>query len=110
MRRVVMIQVFVVLGLAVSLVGCYTGPVVSKSAMGNLEINVYAAEPEVDQAELYLDDLFIGNATRDMPVLHVKRGAHVIRVELPGYEAYERTITILGDPNHQALNVHLKKE
>ncbi len=59
---------------------------------------------------LYLDGVFVGNLTRDMPVLYAKRGVRVIRVESPGHEAYERSITVLGDPNHQVLNVILEKE
>lgn len=98
--------------LGVFLAGCVaTGPVISKSRVGNLEINVYGPEPErLAGAEVYLDDAFIGNPSRNLPVLHVKRGPRVVRVELPGFKPYQKTITVLGDPNHQVLNVHLEKE
>jgi len=107
MKRVLL---FVVASVIVA--GCVsTGPVISKSKMGNLQTNVCTSEMKpVYNANLYLDGLFVGNLTEDMPVLHVKRGERVIRVEWPGYKAYERTITVLGDPNHQVLNVILEKE
>ena len=32
-----------------------------------------------------------------------------MRIELPGTKPYEQSITILGDPNPQVLNVTLEK-
>ena len=92
--------------------GCVsTSPVISKSKMGNLQINVYSPDMKPDHnASVYLDGVFVGNLTRDMPVLYPKRGERVVRIECPGYSVYERTITVLGDPNHQVLNVVLSKE
>jgi len=92
--------------------GCVsTGPVISKSKMGNLQINVYSPDMTPSyEASLYLDDVFVGNLTRDMPVLHARRGERVIRVECPGHKPYEKAITVLGDPNHQVLNVVLEKK
>ena len=103
---------FVSAVLCAFLAGCAsTGSVISKSKMGNLEINVYGPESaQFGRAELYLDGIFVGNVTRHMPVLHARRGARVIRVEAPGFRPYEKTVTVLGDPNHQALNVYLEKE
>ena len=102
---------WVLLVVMVLVSGCATfGPVVSKSSIGNLEINVYTADmkPNYD-ASLYLDGVFVGNLSKTMPVLYARRGTRVVRVECPGYQPYEKTITILGDPNHQVLNVVLTK-
>jgi len=122
--------------LVVALLGCTTsGPAISKSTMGNLEINVLVAETKAgDEAEggegleqakaclrlqqieaslrheVYIDEDFVGTATSAKPVLYLKRGEHVVRVECPGYRVYEKTIRILGEPNHQVLTVILEKE
>ncbi len=86
------------------------GPAISKSAMGNLEINVTSADGKpVSDAELYLDGAFVGNLTNRLPVIHARRGERVVRVECPGYNTYEKKVLILGDPNHQVLNVVLKR-
>jgi hypothetical protein len=42
------------------------------------------------------------------PVLYIKRGLRTVKVELDGMKTYEQAITILGDPNHQFLNVALE--
>ena len=99
-------------GICLVLSGCATSsPVVSKSRLGNLEINVHTADGEsVTDADLYLDGLYVGNLTRGLPVIHAKRGDRLVRVECPGFKAYERVVTVLGDPNHQVLNVTLDKE
>ena len=96
--------------LAATLAGCTcAGPAISKADMGNLQINVYGPKAvPVPPADIYVDDLFVGNATPEKPILYIKRGERRIRVELPGCTPYNRTITILGDPNHQVLNVLLK--
>jgi hypothetical protein len=97
--------------LTVLLVGCAdTWPVISKSNMGNLELNVYSPEGKFLNAELYLDGIFIGNLTRHKPVIYAKRGERVVRVEATGFKPYEKTITVLGEPNHQVLNISLEKE
>ena len=102
---------FITATLAVFLIGCgSSGPVISKSNVGNLEINVYGPEDTSQRAELYLDGVFIGSLTKRLPVIHVKRGQRVVRVEAPGFKPYEKTITILGEPNHQVLNVFLEKQ
>ena len=96
---------------AICLAGCVvTGPVIEKSKMGNLEINVYDSEgKQVHRADLYLDDTFIGNVTESMPIIHARNGQRIVRVEASGFKHYERTIVILGEPNHQVLNVFLEK-
>ena len=53
-------------------------------------------------------DLYIGNASERLPVLYLKRGTHVVRVELAGCKPYERSILILGEPNHQVMNAFLE--
>jgi hypothetical protein len=87
-----------------------TGPAVSKSDFGNLEINLISTGTESQQlvgAELHLDGVFIGNLTSRLPVIHAKRGQRIVKVVCPGYKVYEKKITVLGDPNHQVLNVVL---
>ena len=102
---------FITTMLVVLLIGCEsTGPVISKSRLGNLEINIYSPEGTNPNVELFLDDTFIGNLTKDMPVLHVKRGQRIVRVEALGFKPYEKTIVILGEPDHQVLNVYLEEE
>lgn len=87
------------------------GPAVSKSNMGNLEVNILAPEGlDAHAARVYVDELFVGNVSDRMPILQLKRGTRVIKVELEGAENYRESITILGEPNHQVLNVGLKKK
>jgi hypothetical protein len=90
--------------------GCVAvGPAISKSTSGNLEINVAAPQGmDVRSARVQVDGLFIGNVSEHMPVLYLKRGPHTVNVELEGTGKYEQTITILGEPNHQVLNITLK--
>jgi hypothetical protein len=94
------------------LCGCADfSPAVSKTDMGNLELNVVAPEGlNACAARIYVDNLFIGNISSRMPVLQLKRGKRVIRVELESAETCTETITILGEPNHQILNLLLKKK
>ena len=90
--------------------GCINLPAVSKSDMGNLEINISATEGlDASHARIYVDDVFIGNVSSRMPVLQLKRGKRVNKVELEGAGGYTETITILGEPNHQVLNVLMKR-
>jgi hypothetical protein len=91
--------------------GCIgMGPAISKDTTGNIEINVRAPEGvDVRSARLFVDDVFIGNASERMPVLFLRRGLRTIRVELPGTKPYRESVGILGDPNHQVLNVTLEK-
>ena len=99
--------------LAVIFSGCIssTGPAISKSRMGYLAIYVHTPEgigPR--RAELYIDELYIGDMTAKKPVLYIKRGEHVVRIQLPGLKPVEKRIEVLGDPNHQVMNVFLEKE
>ena len=105
------ISVAVLLTGLLLLSGCADfGPAISKTDMGNLEINVLAPEGlDVHAARLYVDDVFIGNVSSRMPILQLKRGKRVIKVELEGTDPYTESITILGEPNHQVLNVSLKR-
>ena len=105
-------SIVAVLCLGMILAGCLsTGPAVSKSNLGNLQINViFPKGLSETSADIYLDDIFIGNASPNMPVIYAKRGDRTVRIEADGCQTYQRTITILGDPNHQVLNVRLKKD
>jgi hypothetical protein len=47
------------------------------------------------------------NVSSTMPVLHLKKGKHLVRVEMDGMKTYREAIEILGEPNHQVLNVML---
>lgn len=90
--------------------GCGTyEPVESKSNFGNLEINIVdPSNADFRQAEIYIDDIFVGNVSPTKPIIFVKRGQRVIRIKANHYKPYEKTITILGEPNHQVLNVSLE--
>ena len=57
-----------------------------------------------------IDDVFIGNVSSRMPILQHKRGKRLEKVELEGADSYMESITILGEPNHQVLNIVLKKK
>jgi hypothetical protein len=102
---------FIVLLLAAAMVGgCISsGPAISKSSMGNLEVFVTAPQGvDVHPAQICVDGVFVGNVSQDLPVLYLKRGKHTITVELAGMKKYEQQISILGDPNHQFLDVSLE--
>ncbi len=107
-----MTKMFPLLVLLSVLVGCVSeSPAISKSAFGNLEISVYGPkDAPMYHADIFVDGLFIGNANSTMPVLYLKTGERNVRVELAGYAPYDRKINVLGDPNHQVLNVFLKPE
>jgi hypothetical protein len=107
-----MSKLFALLILLSVLVGCASeGPAISKSALGNLEVNVYGPkDAPMYHADIFVDGIFIGNATSNKPVLYLKTGERDVRVELEGYVPYDRKIDVLGDPNHQVLNVFLKPE
>jgi len=107
-----MVKYVALLGICLFLSGCVSsGPVISKSSLGNLEINVRTSDGQyVTNAELYLDGVFVGNLTTRLPVIHAKRGERLVRVQCSGFKPYEKTVTILGDPNHQVLNIVLKKD
>jgi len=96
---------------ALVLSGCVvTSPAVSKGTTGNLEINVSAPQGmDVRSARIAVDGVFIGNVSDHMPVLFLKRGVRKIRVELAGARMYEQSVDILGEPNHQVLNIALEK-
>ncbi len=96
---------------AALLSGCAaTSSAVSKRTTGNLEINVAAPQGmEVRTARVFVDGVFVGNVSERMPVLYLKRGRRVVRVELEGTKSYEQAISMLGDPNHQVLNIVLER-
>lgn len=94
------------------LLGCAVGgPAASKSAMGNLELNVYGPDDaSIGRAEVYVDGQLIGNASGLKPILFLRRGERRIRVEMPGFKPYEKAVAILGEPNQQVLNVYLERQ
>jgi len=101
-----------VLALLLSLaVGCVNGPAVSKARDGNLEINIAGpGDTNVRQARIYVDDVFVGNPSQALPVLHLRNGKRMIRVELEGFKPWQQTVHVLGEPNHQVLNALLEKQ
>jgi hypothetical protein len=104
---------FIVFLVAVTAVGgCVcSDPAISKHTMGNLEVFVAGPQDvDVHPAQIYVDGIFVGNVSSTLPVLYLKRGKHTIRVELAGMKTYEQVISILGDPNHQFLDVPLEKK
>ncbi len=104
---------FIALLLAATMLsGCVsTGPAISKDTMGNLEVYVTAPQGvDVHPAQIYVDGIFVGNVSETLPVLYLKRGKHVVRVELAGMKTYEQGIDVLGEPNHQFLYVPLEKK
>jgi hypothetical protein len=79
--------------------------------MGSLDVHVTVPEGiDPHQAEIRIDGRFVGNVSRDLPVLYLKRGTHIIRVDLRGMKPYQQDIDILGDPNHQFLEVTLARQ
>src|SRR5258705_4458031 len=91
------------------LTGCIVGPAISKKEMGNLEVNIVAPNGvDVRAARIYVDDFYVGNVSERMPVLFLKRGKRNVRVDLNGTTGFQESIEILGDPNHQVLNVLLQ--
>ena len=121
MKRLMCLAVAVC--VAALALGCApASPAISKSNLGNLELSVYRVVRSDDatsdgskletvmdyEAEIYIDDVFIGNNSQRMPVLYLKRGPRQIRVVSPGCKPYEKTLLILGHPNHQIVNVKLE--
>lgn len=98
--------------ISLLLAGCApTSPFISKAKMGNLEINVSGPQGvDTSQVRIYVDGQFIGNASTRLPVLHVKTGERTVRAELNGFPPVEQRILIIGEPNHQVLNVLFKKD
>ena len=91
------------------LTGCIDlGPFITKTNLGNLEINIAAPQGLDPQASrIFVDGIFIGNVSSRMPILYLKTGMHRIRVELDGAATYTQEIMVIGDPNHQVLNINL---
>ena len=87
------------------------GPAVSKTNAGSLEINLTAPEGmDIRAARVYVDNVFIGNVSGQTPILQLRCGKRVVKVELEGADRYIESITILGEPNHQVLNIALKRK
>jgi hypothetical protein len=107
----VKLSLIIVFVASVFLCGCVDmGPAISKRTFGNLEINVLAPQGvDVHFAQIFVDDVFIGNVSDEMPILFLKRGERTVRVVLSGTKTYQQSIDILGDPNHQVLNITLEK-
>jgi len=107
--------------LSVLLAGCiYVGKSanISLHQEPNLSIVVYTMENGerkcVPNAEIYLDGKLIGNTVvapvAPTKIYNVTCGERVVRVTASGYKPYEKTITILGSPNAQHLDVCLEKQ
>ena len=96
---------------AALIAGCANGPAVSKARDGNLELNISGPDDTgVKQARIYVDDVFVGNLSPMLPVLHLRKGNRIVRVELAGFKPWRQSVHILGEPNHQVLNAVLEKQ
>jgi len=82
-----------------------------KYRQGNVEIRAepLAVGEQAVSPRVYLKGKFIGNASADKPVLYLKRGSYVVRVELEGHETWEQKVRVLGAPTMQVVHVRLKK-
>lgn len=91
-------------------VSCMAAPY-DKHQSGNFELKII---PELNNGDnpiypkVYINKEFVGSATKEKPVLYLRKGTHTIRVEAQGFEIYEEKIKILGGPNMQSLIVSLK--
>lgn len=104
-------QVALAVLLVSFIAGCVNGPAVSKARDGNLEINIAGpGDTNVRQARIYVDDVFVGNPSPMLPVLHLRNGKRTIRVELDGFKPWQQSVHVLGEPNHQVLNALLEKQ
>jgi hypothetical protein len=110
-------QILTAIVLCCFIVGCEAaGPAISKSSMGTLELNVYppqgtaANDLSMYSADIVIDGVSIGNPTATKPVLFLRRGTRNIRIVAAGCKTWQKSIMILGEPNHQVLNAFLEKE
>ena len=82
-----------------------------KGRRGNVEVKVQPlmCEDTPLHPRVFLDNRFIGNASKEKPILYLRRGTYTIRVELQGYEKWEEKVRVLGSPTMQIINVNLLK-
>jgi hypothetical protein len=66
--------------------------VAAEKEHGNVIISVVPEEPD---AEIYLNDSFIGNGKTSL--LKLPAGSYVLKVKKPGYKQYARVISVLAD-------------
>lgn len=102
-----LIQMLLVVFIATA---CISNPS-DKSQSGNFEISVTPLEVEGQPTfpTIYIDGKFIGNASKNKPVLYLRNGKHDIKVEAKGYKPYHQTIQILGGQSMQIITVALEK-
>ncbi len=78
--------------------------------IGDLKIRITPPKGvKIEDVEVYLNNLLIGNAPSKEFVLVLRRGMHTLKVTAPGCANYEERFVLLGRPNNQFLNVELKK-
>ncbi len=75
----------------------------TKEEYGNLVIE---AVPQDPNAEIYINDNFIGNGKTSL--LKLPAGSYVLKVRKPGYKPYARIISVLAD-NDLEIKAILKK-
>lgn len=79
--------------------------------IGNLHINVTTPPGiNIKYADMYIDDLYIGNLPDNKTTFVLKRGPHSIKILAPGCKLYQTDLILLGNPNSQVLNIKLEKE
>lgn len=94
------------------LAGCFSQQITdSKACNGNLEINIVNKDmvENIDNVEIFIDGKPIGNLSKSRPVLYLTTDKHVIEARHTGYKTVSKEITILGEPNHQVVNILLVK-
>ena len=104
-------RILCLFSVAVLLCSCAITPEPSKRSEGNLELSIEPLREGdvVLSPSIFLDDHFIGTVSARKPILQMKRGRHTVRLELPGYQTWEREIYILGKGNMHYLHVRLEK-
>lgn len=94
----------------VALLGCQAPEADdAQPSLGKVSVHVDSGIPDSMWADVYVDGHFIGNYDENMAI-PLPPGEHAIRVELEGYVAVERCITVLPESEDQWLHLRLKPE
>jgi len=92
------------LALVLALAACRTtSNPAAPDDLGTVHVSIYT-EGDSTWADVYVDGHFVGNGDMHLPL---SPGDHVVRVELEGFEPFERRIHVLPNIQTQDLNVQL---
>jgi hypothetical protein len=99
-------------GSILFLAGCRAVPHEPVKTMGVLQLLVSAPSGvDVMPSRIYVDDAFVSNVSHEyMPILNLKCGQHVLRVQLDGMKTYQHRVEVLPGPNYQFVDVRLQRE